>query len=304
MTRKAATTFLYLAAGALFATALQPWGAIAEQGDKAEFLGRFRWQTEDERFGGLSGLELAEDGVSLVAISDDGWLTYGTLRRDPAGLISGVEGFSPIPLRSSTGVVLEGVFNDAEGLAVAPDGTIFVSFEGIHRVARYDNPEKPATLIPGPREFKSMQNNSSLESLAIDGNGALYTLPERSGSITRPFPVYRYQNGKWDVPFSIPRSGRFLPVGADIGPDGKFYLLERYLTGIFGFESRVRRFSMTADSLDDEEVLLETLTGRYDNLEGIAVWRDEDGAIRLTMISDDNFRSFQRTEIVEFRLKD
>lgn len=38
----------------------------------------------------------------------------------------------------------------------------------------------------------------------------------------------------------------------------------------------------------------------HDNLEGISVWQDPDGRIRLTMISDDNFMVFQRTEIVEY----
>ena len=39
---------------------------------------------------------------------------------------------------------------------------------------------------------------------------------------------------------------------------------------------------------------------RHDNLEGLAVWRDDSGAIRLTMISDDNFNLLQRTELVEY----
>ena len=30
------------------------------------------------------------------------------------------------------------------------------------------------------------------------------------------------------------------------------------------------------------------------------MWRDEAGAIRLTMISDDNFNFFQRTQLVEY----
>mgnify|MGYP002634128825 CR=1 FL=1 len=106
----------------------------------------------------------------------------------------------------------------------------------------------------------------------------------------------------WDQPFSIPRRGPFLVVGADIGPDGKFYLLERHLSGIFGFQTRIRRFALTGEALSDENVLLETPTGKHDNLEGIAVWRDAAGDIRITMISDDNFRSFQKTEFVEYRV--
>jgi hypothetical protein len=48
---------------------------------------------------------------------------------------------------------------------------------------------------------------------------------------------------------------------------------------------------------------LETVPRTHDNLEGIAVWRDAEGFIRLTMISDDNGRApFQRTEFVEYRV--
>ncbi|MDA1155104.1 MAG: esterase-like activity of phytase family protein, partial [Proteobacteria bacterium] len=52
-----------------------------------------------------------------------------------------------------------------------------------------------------------------------------------------------------------------------------------------------------------EEVLLETRLRTHDNLEGISVWQDEQG-LRMTLISDDNYRALQRTEIVEYRLTD
>lgn len=144
-----------------------------------------------------------------------------------------------------------------------------------------------------------MQANSSLEALAIDHRGWLYTLPERSGQLTRPFPVYRFDGTRWAQPFSIPRSGGFLPVGADFGPDGKLYLLEREFSG-FGFRSRVRRFAVSETGIGPGETLLSSALARHDNLEGIAVTRTGTGEIRLTMISDDNFRVFQRTEIVEY----
>jgi len=134
-------------------------------------------------------------------------------------------------------------------------------------------------------------------------DGALYTMPERSGGASRPFPVYRYRDGEWTRPFSIPRRGPFLPVGADFGPDGRLYLLERHLGGISGFLSRVRSFRIDGDLLLDERPVLETSAGQHDNLEGIAVWKDKGGHIRLTMVSDDNFFILQRTELVEYRLE-
>jgi len=37
-----------------------------------------------------------------------------------------------------------------------------------------------------------------------------------------------------------------------------------------------------------------------DNAEGLAVWRDADGATRLLVVSDDNFMPFQRNILYEF----
>ena len=116
--------------------------------------------------------------------------------------------------------------------------------------------------------------------------------------MTRPFPVYRY-DGTWRIPFHLPRRGDFLPVGMDFGPDGKLYLLERHFSGL-SFSSRIRRFDLRGDRVTREEVLLTTAGGRFDNLEGIALWQTPGGETRITLISDDNFKFFQRTELVEF----
>ncbi|MFV0299754.1 MAG: esterase-like activity of phytase family protein, partial [Paracoccus sp. (in: a-proteobacteria)] len=141
------------------------------------------------------------------------------------------------------------------------------------------------------------------EALAIAPDGTLLTLPERSGKLTRPFPVWRWRDGTWDQPFSVPRNGDWLAVGADIGPDGRFYLLERDFKGLLGFRSRVRRFDLSETELTNERTLLESFPLQYDNLEGISVW-DDGSEIRMTLISDDNCGFLQRTELVEFRVTD
>lgn len=267
----------------------------------ATVLDSYRWSSPDPDFGGFSGLEIMENGLDFYAISDGGIIVKSRFIRDGLdGPILGVEDFELVPLLDPDGKVLRGYKNDAEGLAVDNKGQIFVSFEGVHRVWRYDTLGGNAVVLPQHPDFEEMQNNSALEVLAVDADGALYTLPERSGVLTRPFPVYRLRNGTWDQPFGIPRKPPYLPVGGDFGPDGKFYLLERHLQGIFGFQSRIRRFEFTETGVTGGETLIETGTGAHDNLEGISVWRDQNGQIRITLISDDNYRAFQRTEFVEF----
>jgi len=268
------------------------------------YIGSFVWTMDDARFGGFSGIEVAPDGFTFTALSDRGAWTRGQITRDAEGVITAMAA-APIELLKGNKVAPLSVGrSDSEGMATGADGEIYVSFEGAARVLRYASFGGSAENLPQHPDFRKLQRNSALEALAIDAEGTLYTLPERSGREDRPFHVYRFRKGAWDQPFTLPRRGSLLPVGADFGPDGRFYLLERQFLGIMGFASRVRSFTLIGDGLTDEQTVLQTPSGRHDNLEGLSVWRDGNGAIRLTMISDDNFRFFQRTEVVEYRLPD
>lgn len=274
----------------------------ASQPYPAGFLSSFQWLMEDDAFGGLSAIEMADDGLSFLAITDRGAWTRGTITRDAEGRITAIDATPMRLLRGRFEAPLEKGRNDSEGMAVAADGTIYISFERVARVLRYAAIDGPAANLSTPPEFSSMQRNSALEALAIGLDGTLYTLPERSGTLDRPFPVWRYRDGTWDQPFGLRRDGGFLAVGADIGPDGRFYLLEREFHGLTGFASRVRSFALSDSGLGDERTEFTSSVGQHDNLEGISVWRDGRGHIRLTMISDDNFYFFLGTDIVEYRL--
>jgi hypothetical protein len=282
------------------------WGLQSSAGAALPdgFVGSFDWRMADPRFGGMSSIEMTQDGLAFTAMSDRGTLVTGQVVRDAAGVITGVTDTVILSLKGAGDAPLDSTRNDTEGLAVAADGTIFVALEGPARVLRYDTADGPATNLPALEAFAVMQHNSSLEALAIDDNGWLYTLPERSGTLDTPFPVYRFQDGTWDQPFSLPRDGLYLAVAADFGPDDRLYLLERQFHGLLGFQSRVRRFVVTGNAIDAGEVVLETTTGQHGNQEGLSVWRDGTGTLRLTMVSDDNFRFFLRTSLVEYRIPD
>jgi hypothetical protein len=290
---------LGLALGLLFALGLE---GSATPGPVEGYLGSFRWTGADDRFGGFSGLELTADGVGFTALSDRGALVSGTFLRDAEGRITGLRCGALTLLRGESTGPLKAGRNDSEGLALAADGSLYISFERAARVLHYARRDGPAENLPLHKDFRRLQPNSALEALAIDSAGTLYTLPERSGDLTRPFPVYRFADGQWDRDLSIPRSGTFLPVAADFGPDGRFYLLEREFRGLSGFASRLRRFDLTPAGFSEGEVLLQTPVGSHGNLEGMSIWRDGAGDLRATMISDDNFSFFLSTDIVEFRL--
>lgn len=267
---------------------------------RAEFLGAFEWTLPQRWFGGLSGIEMSEDGREMTVITDRGQLLFATVLRED-GKILDIELGQAVALRGHNGAQLIGRIRDSEGLVVAPDGSVYISFEGVHRVSRYRDVGRASESLARPREFLGLPLNGGLEALAMDGRGRLLAIPEDAFTPKGDIPVYRWDDGEWSRPLVLPSDGDFLPVGADFGPDGRLYLLERGYN-IFGFRSRVRSWHIDDDTPIDERLELQTTTGTHGNLEGIAVWRDAEGCLRLTMIADDNFLFLQRTELVEYRL--
>lgn len=281
--------------------ALSLFGYATRGGEpRAEFLGSFNWTMQQPWFGGLSGIELSGNGLEMIAITDRARLMTARISREN-GLIRAVDVHPSARLKAQSGIELIGETVDSEGLAVSASGDIFISFERIHRVSNYPSSENPAQGLHRAQAFRDLPRNGGFEALALDSLGRLYTLPENDFGADDSIPVYRWQDGQWSQPFSLPGDSSFRPVGADFGPDGRFYLLERNFS-VFGFRSRVRSWILTETEGRDEQLLVESARRTHDNLEGLAVWRDTSGRIRLTLVSDDNFLFLQKTELVEYAL--
>lgn len=278
-------------------------GAVwAVEAKTASHLSSYTWKHPAAWFGGFSAVHVYDQGQRIIALSDRSTVIEARIERD-RGQITGVTLTDHARLLSSTGRAMSGTAGDSEGIAVAPDGSYYVSFEGIHRVAHYTGLKAKARVLPRPKTFDALNGNGSFEALAMDSSGSLYTLPEKNRTALGDIPVYRWDSQGWSTPFTLPQRGKFLPVAADFGPDGRFYLLERAV-GWTGFRSRLRRWLITGDVPRSEEILFETTTGTHDNLEGLSIWRDDQQRLHATMISDDNFLALQRTELVEYLLPD
>ncbi len=267
------------------------------------FIATFNWTNPDFAFGGLSGVEISSDGLTVLCLSDQGKLVEARLTRDEAGQIVRAEAGEMRSLHDDKGAALKPRRADSEGMDLAADGTLYVSFEGKPaRVMRFVSLDGPAQVLPIDDGFKTLRRNAALEAVAVDTSGVVHAIPEWSAGPEAAFTVYRLIGDTWDHSFSIPRRGNFLPVAADFGPDGRLYVLERVFSGLRGFASRLRRFEVGADGLSAEMTLFETQPGVHDNLEGLSVWRDAAGHLRATMVSDDNFLIVLKTELVEYQL--
>jgi hypothetical protein len=262
------------------------------------------WREGWDQFGGFSALQVSPDGDSFLAVTDKARWVRGRFERTADGRLKSARTETRGRLHGVDGTSLSGTDTDAEGLAIDARGAAYISFEGNHRLRRYDDIGGPAASLRGHPDFAELQVNSGVEALAMEDDGTLYAIPERSGALTRPFPVYRWDGTGWDKRLRLRRDGTFLPVDADFGPDGKLYLLERDFKWLGGFATRIRRFSLGPDGFEDEVTLLRTPFGELDNMEGMSVWRDADGRIRVTLVSDDNFFPLQQTIFAEFLLAD
>lgn len=247
------------------------------------------------QFGGFSGLLI--EGGRLTAVTDQGWLLSAELEGGET-LRLGRASFAPLPgdvgLNGKAGA-------DAESLA-RRGGTLAIGFERDHRIAFFDG-DRPAGDVRDER-FGGTTNNG-LEALATLPDGGLLAIRERPAQGAHPAFVLRADGG---IATKSLRLGSSMQVtGADVGPDGKLYVLRRDFTLLTGVSARIERYWLGEDGFPRPET--REVLARFgndsgiDNMEGIATWRDAGGGIRLMLISDNNFNWFQRTLLLEFAVE-
>lgn len=262
------------------------WHAQSVSADGVELVSKERLDLmRSVHFGGVSGYERV--GTRQVFLTDRGTVFI----RDDAGLRG-------LRLLGEDGLVLARGMRDSEGLALSVQG-FAISFEGRHRVALYDADGRLQRILPVPEAFGRLGGNAGLEALAVDGAGRLVAIPEQSGATNTPYPVFVFELGAWRQA-ALPRRGAFLPVGADFGPKGRLYLLERDFLS-FGFRTRIRRFDWDGAGFSNEETLLQTGFGTHGNMEGIAVF-EEGSDTFIELVSDNNFLPVMRGELVRYRV--
>lgn len=292
---------------------------------RTEF-GKLKWRggiellSPHEDFGGLSGIAVETDGSKFIAVSDTGTWVTGNIHY-VANTLSSISNVKISPLLDRRGRPFSRKRHfDAE--SVAPfgkkglRGKLLVAFERKQRVGRYDFGKKGVRArektIKLPREAKEAKHNKELESVGRFPKGSPY-LEKTVIAISERFldingnVIGWLIGGRTPGRFSIKRLNDFDITDLTITPDNELIILERYFSTMSGVEMRLRKIDVSKlkpGALLEGEILLETdqrLT--IDNMEGLASHRNAEGETIITLISDNNFNTFQRTLLMQFALK-
>jgi hypothetical protein len=283
-------------------------------------VGRLTWlnglklSSKHWLFGGFSSLEISPDSTKLFTASDRAtWWTVPLELKDGVPVGIGDSALHDMP--DPEGLALEGGDNDAEGMALAPDGSVYVSFERNHRIIHYrlPDPADPGTLIratpetlPSPPELASAPLNGGLEALALLNDKTLFALTESLRAGQGYNRGWLIRNGAWE-PFEYKRTEPFDPTDAKRLPNGDVLVLERRFSMLGGLGARLCVIAgatiKPGAKLDCRTVADMQPPHPIDNMEGLAVRVNEKGETIVYMISDDNFSGMQRTVLLMFRLE-
>jgi hypothetical protein len=278
-----------------------------------EFRGGLVLESPTKEFGGISSLRVGADGQRFVAVSDKGqWLGGRIVYRGTTPIAIADAEMAPMlgpdgrPLRARG-------WYDTEALADDGD-TLYVGIERAHRIIRFnfgkDGLLSRGVPVPVPPAFKTLPHNASLECLVMAPKGGplggtLIAVSERgldaNGNI-QGFLVGGATRGT----FSWKRSDGFDVSDCAVAPGGKLLVLERRFSWTSGIAMRIRSVPLAAikpnATVDGTELVTADLGYQIDNMEGLSVHRAPDGALVLTLISDDNFSPLQRTVLLQFTL--
>jgi len=279
-----------------------------------EFVGGLEMTSPSRDFGALSAFRFLKPGSDFIGVADTGYWFFGTVARDADRRPVGIQNFHMQQMVDESGQPIDEKWEvDAEGLAVR-DGIATVGFERNHRVAQFGidpaNMKAPFRqldfLVPA-WELRQNRGFETVTHASANGRhqGGLVVVSEKS--LDKAGNIYAaIIEGPRKGVFTVKRSGDFDISDGALLPDGDLLLLERSFTMAGGLKMRLRRIhgeSVEKGAVADGPVLLEADMGyQIDNMEGLDVWSRDDGALMVSLISDDNHSILQRNLYLEFIL--
>ncbi|MGQ0664570.1 MAG: esterase-like activity of phytase family protein [Pseudomonadota bacterium] len=288
--------------------ALNPLDPAETRVGRLTYRGGLWLASPDPRFGGWSGLRVSAEGAKLTAVSDHGYWLDATLVYDRDGGLADLREARLGALMPIDGPRARRA--DAEALAVAPDGSFLVSFEGRHRLALYPPADPPFALasrpLPIPPEIADAPRNGGLEAIEWLAGGPIFALAEELYEDGDHVGWIGDERGWAKLRYRA--TPGFQPTDAVQLPHGDVLVLERRFSALGGFAARIARVARSdirsgARLAGQEVARLEPPT-LADNFEGIAVARGSRGETLVYVVSDDNFIVLQRTLLLMFELMD
>jgi hypothetical protein len=289
-------------------------GRTDKQFGPLEFVGGLEMTSPSRDFGALSAFRFLKAGSDFIGVADTGYWFFGTLARDADRRPTGIQNFRMQQMVDQSGQPIDEKWEvDAEGLAVK-DGIATVGFERNHRVAqlRIDPANMKAPyrqldfLVPS-RELRQNRGFETVTHANANGQheGGLVVVSEKS--LDKSGNIYAaIIEGPHKGVFTVKRNGDFDITDGAFLPDGDLLLLERSFTMAGGLKMRLRRIygeSVEKGAVADGPMLLEADMGyQIDNMEGLDVWTRDDGALMVSLVSDDNHSILQRNLYLEFIL--
>lgn len=276
------------------------------------YVGGLQLQSDDKAFGGISGIRLLPDGKHFLAVTDAGAWLAGEIDRDAAGLPSGLSGTVMGSLLSpDAGFIARKRDADCEGIEIVGD-RIYLSFERHHRILvlalAAGLPVAGESALFMEMNGRRLAGNKGLEALAAfpEGSpfaGSLLAISEESLDRQRNIRAF-ILDGQTVREFAFLKDGDYAVTDAVFLPGGDLLVLERAYSLRRGPAMRLRHVPAAAiaeGATVSGSVLMEADRNHWiDNMEGLDVSTDQDGGIRVTLVSDDNFSPLQRTLLLEF----
>ncbi|MER8847736.1 MULTISPECIES: esterase-like activity of phytase family protein [Mesorhizobium] len=289
-------------------------GRADKQFGPLEFVGGLEMTSPSRDFGALSAFRFLKAGSDFIGVADTGYWFFGSVARDADRRPLGIQNFRMQQMADQSGQPIDEKWEvDAEGLAVK-DGIATVGFERNHRVSQFridpDTMKAPFRqldfLVP-PRELRQNRGFETVTHSNANGQhqGGLVVVSEKS--LDKSGNIYAaIIEGPHRGVFTVKRNDDFDITDGAFLPDGDLLLLERSFTMAGGLKMRLRRIygeSVEKGAVADGPVLLQADMGyQIDNIEGLDVWSRDDGALMVSLISDDNHSILQRNLYLEFIL--
>jgi hypothetical protein len=265
-------------------------------------------------FGALSSIRFLDPGTNFIGVADTGFWYFGTIERDADLRPVGMTDFRMQPMVDDDGHAIDGKWRtDAEGIAVS-SSTVTASFERDHKILEFRLEPDDMKATTGPVAFlvpeAELRQNRGFETIAYapaDGPlaGARVAVTEHSVDDDGNSYAAILEGPRKGV-FKVARSDDFDITDGAFLPDGDLLLLERRFSIAAGVAMRLRRIE--ADTIrpggiaDGPVLLLADMAYQIDNMEGLDVWRRADGALIVSLVSDDNHSILQRNLYLEFVL--